>query len=251
MTSEYIFVPVILIIVVIVIAIIQISKNRYRIRRAILDRLSLGPEAAQRYPHEAEQPYTGSEPKLMSVEESKAELERVEKLIEDRKQIARDTDISHHLWGLYKSLLRSTSPDSLDRYIQDGQWYDVKILKVSTHNGLSQIEFELKGARYKFVDDEEQQGWRENMKYFNLFLYDDSGHCLIEIPMKMSVDSLGRRYSILSGGPKAFLTGGWVNDFIYVKLKHQRIRNQEIRAQKHQERLSEIEDLKNRFGLLD
>ena len=42
-----------------------------------------------------------------------------------------------------------------------------------------------------------------------------------------------------------------VRDFIKVKLKHQRIRNQEIRAQQHQERLSEIEELKARFGILD
>ena len=190
-----------------------------------------------------------SEPTVLTAEESEAELERLQKLIEDRKQIARDTDISHHLWGLYKSLSRYTSPHSLDRYIQDGEWYDVKILQVSTQNGLNEFEFELKGARYKFVDDEEKQGWRENMKVFSLFLYDDSDRCLIEIPMKMHVHSTGRIYSISSDGPKAFLPGGWINDFISVKLKHQSIRNQEIRAQKHQERLCEIEDLKERFGI--
>ncbi len=178
-------------------------------------------------------------------------MERLQKLIEDRKQVARDTDISHHLRGLYKSLLRYTSPHSLDRYIQDGEWYDVKILRVSTPNGLNKFEFELKGAKYKFVDDEEKQGWSQNMKFFSLFLYDDSDRCLIEIPMKMKVDSSGRHYSISSGGPKAFLPGGWINDFINVKLKHQRLRNQDIRAQKHQERLCEIEDLKDRFGILD
>jgi len=90
-----------------------------------------------------------------------------------------------------------------------------------------------------------------NTKLFSLFLYDDSDRCLIEIPMKMKVDSSGRQYSILLDGPKAFLPGGWINDFINVKLKHQSLRNQEIRAQKHQERLFEIEDLKDRFGILD
>ena len=254
MTSEQLFVNVvvvIMVIVVIVVAIIHVSKNRHRIKRLILGRLNISPKAGQRKSHEPEQPFTESDPKVLTAEQSKAELERLQKLIEDRKQIARDTDISHHIWGLYKSLLRYTSPLSLDRYIQDGEWYDVKILQVSTPNGLSKIEFELKEAKYKFIDDEEKQGWRMNMKLFSLFLYDDSDRCLIEIPMRMNVDSLGRQYSISSDGPIAFLPGDWINDFIHVKLKHQRIRNQEIRAQKHQERLCEIEDLKDRFGILD
>ncbi len=61
----------------------------------------------------------------------------------------------------------------------------------------------------------------------------------------------GRSYSILSDGPRAFLPGDWVNEFIRVKLKHQRLQSQEIRDQKHQERLWEIEDLKDRFGIRD
>ena len=69
--------------------------------------------------------------------------------------------------------------------------------------------------------------------------------------MRMNVDSSGRQYSISSDGPKAFLPGGWINDFVNATLKHQRIRNQEIRAQKHEERLWEIEDLKDRFGISD
>ena len=254
MTSEQLFVivvVVIMVIAVIVVAIIHVSKNRHRIKRVILDRLNISPKAEQREPHEPEQPFTESEPKVLTAEQSKAELKRLQKLIEDRKQIARDTDISHHIWGLYKTLLRYTSPLSLDRYIQDGEWYNVKILQVSTQNGLNKIEFELKGAKYKFVDDEEKQGWRVSMKFFSLFLYDDSDRCLIEIPMRMNVDSSGRQYSISSDGPIAFLPGDWINDFIHVKLKHQRIHNQEIRAQKHQERLCEIEDLKDRFGILD
>jgi hypothetical protein len=230
---------------------IQASKKLHRIKRVILDRLNISPAEKQRKPHEPEQPFTKSEPKVLTAEESEAELERLQKLIDDRKQIAWDTDISHHLWGLYKRLLPNISPHSLDRTIQNGEWYDVKVLQVSTQNGLNKFEFELKGAKYKFVDDEEQQGWREKMKLFSLFLYDDSDRCLIEIPMKMNVDSSGRKYSISSGGPNAFLLGGWINDFINVKLKHQSLHNQEIRAQKHQERLFEIEDLKNRFGIME
>jgi hypothetical protein len=128
---------------------------------------------------------------------------------------------------------------------------NVALPRVSTESGLNKFEFELKGAKYTFVDDEEKHGWCENMKYFSLFLYDDSDRRLIEIPMKLKVDSSGRWYSISSDGPKAFILGGWINDFINVKLKRQRIRNQEVRAQKHQERLREIEDLKNRYGILD
>jgi hypothetical protein len=252
MTNEQLFLIVVAVIVaiaIIVVALIHVSKNRHRIMRVILDRLNARPW--QRKPHQPEQPFTKSKHEVLTAEQSKAELERLHKLIEDRKQIARDTDISHHVWGLYKSLLRYTSPQSLDRYIQDGEWYDVKILRINTQNDLNQFEFELKGARYKFVDDEEKQGWRVNTKLFSLFLYDDSDRCLLEIPMKMHVDSSGRQYSISSDGPKAFLPGGWTNDFINVKLKHQRIRNQEIRAQKHQERLCEIEDLRDRFGIWD
>jgi hypothetical protein len=252
MTSEQIFVLVIVVIVVIEVAILQIGKNRLRIKRVILDRLNISPEARQRKPRGSEQSATGSEPRALTAEEkSKAEFEKLQKLIEDRKQAAREIDISHHLWGLYKSHFRYTSPESLDRYIQDGEWYYMKILRVSTKNALNEFEFELKGARYKFIDDEEKQGWRENMKYFSLFLYDDSDRCLIEIPMKLRVDSEGRNYSILSSGPNSFIPGDWIKDFISVKLKNQRIRNQEIRAQKHQERLSEIEDLKRRFGISD
>ena len=229
----------------------QTNKKYHRIKRAILDRFNVGPEAGHHKPSLPEQPIAKHETEVLTVEESEAELERLQKLIDDRKQIAWDTDISHHLWGLYKSLLPNIRSQSLDRTMQNDAWYDVKVLQVSTNNGLNKFEFELRGARYTFVDDEEQQGWRENMKVFSLFLYDDSDRCLIEIPMKMNVDSSGRRYSISSSGPNAFLLGSWINDFISVKLKHQSLHNQEIRAQKHQERLFEIEDLKNRFGILD
>jgi len=242
---------IVVVAVVIVVSVLFVSKSRHRVARLILDRLNVKPKAGQRKRHEPRQPFSGDKLDVLTAEQSAAELERLQKLIEDRKQMARDADISHHIWGLYKSLLRYINPLSLDRYIQDGEWYDVRILQVSEKDGLTIIEFELKGVRYKFVDDEEKQGWRVKMKLFSLFLYDDSDRCLIEIPMKTHVHSSGRQYSISSDGPKAFLPGGWINDFINVTLKHQYIRNQEIRAQKHQERLSEIEDLKNRFGISD
>jgi hypothetical protein len=51
MTSEQLFVLVIVeivVIVVIVIAIIQVRKNRHRIKHVILDRLKMSPETGQR-----------------------------------------------------------------------------------------------------------------------------------------------------------------------------------------------------------
>lgn len=243
---------VIVVLVVIVFAIIQASKNRHQIKRVILDRLNISPEADLGNAHESEQFVAEGDLEVLTAEEkSKAEFQKLQTLIEDRKQVARDADISHHLWGLYKNHFRHSNPQSLDRYIQDNEWYDMKILHASSKNGLNEFEFELKGAKYKFIDDEEKQNWREIMKFFSLFLYDDSGRCLIEIPMKVKVDRWGSKYSISSDGPKAFLPGDWAKDFINVKLKNQRIRNQEIRAQKHQERLSEIDDLKDRFGFWD
>jgi hypothetical protein len=235
-----------------VIAIKPASKFRQWIKRLISGRRDSSPTAGQ---FEADDPETSgfkSESVSLAAEEgSKAEFERLQKLINKRKQIAWNTDVSYHLWGLYKNHFRAGSSQLLGRYMQGGKWYDVKILHAATGNGLNKFEFELKGARYRFVDDEEKQGWSDNLKTFSLFLYDDSDHCLIEIPMRIKVDRNGRRYSISSDGPSAFIPGDWINDFINVTLKHQSIRNQEIRAQKHQERLSEIEDLKDRFGLAD
>jgi hypothetical protein len=240
------------VIAVTVVAIIHGIKNPQQIKRVILDRLIIGLKAFQNKPHESKQPVTESEPKVLTAEEkSTVELERLQKLIEDRKQLAMDTDISHHLWSLYKTHFRFTSPQSLDPYNQDDEWYGVEILQASTENNLNKFEFELKGAKYKFIDDEENRHWSDSVKLFSLFLYGESDHCLIEIPMKVKGDKSGRKYSIVSGGPKAFLPGGWTSDFVNATLIHQSIRNKEIREQKHQERLWEIEDLKNRFGISD
>lgn len=220
------------------------KRNTRLIRRNIFNRLNVCSDTAQPALQEADLPVTPEDV-------SEAELERLQELIEDRKQAARNTDISYHLWGLYSSCFRGMGPSSLPKTVQDGEWYDVKILKASAQNGLHEYEFELKGGKFKFVDDEERRGWRENLKFFSLFLYDDSNRCLIEVPMRMRVDSQGRDYLILSDGPSAFLPGSWTNDFINVRLKHQSLLNQEIRSQKHQDRLREIEDLKARFGIID
>jgi hypothetical protein len=252
MNGEQFFVLVIVVFVVIMVALMQVSKNRYQIKRSLFKLLNINPKAWKRGSLKPEQPISNIKPKDLSTEEdSKAEFKRLQKIIEDRKQNARETDISYHLWGLYNSQFRNSRPQSSDRYIQDGEWYAVKTLRKSTENGLNKFEFELRGSRYTFVDDEENQGWCENIKYFSLFLYDDSDRCLIEIPMKIKADRWGRRYSISSDGPNAFLPGDWVKEFINVKLKYQHIRNKNIRSQKHQERLSEIEDLKERFGISD
>jgi hypothetical protein len=258
MISEKTFMLGVLVIVVITVALLEIRKSWPRIRRMLLNQLNIGLDRlrawlkiVKRTAEDSEKPFSASVPVDLTPEESKAELARLHSLIEDKKKIARDTDISHHLWGLYTNLVRHTDPKSLDYFIQDGEWYDVKILQASTEDGLNKYTFELKGAHYTFVDDEEQQSWRVNLKLFSLFLYDDSGHCLIEIPMKVQVDGMDRKYTIAAGGPEAFLSGSWINDFTYVKLKQQRMRNQEIREQKHQERLFEIEELKERFGISD
>lgn len=252
MTGEQLFAIAIAGIVVIVVAYTQVSKHRKRIQRIILNRLNYIFQAVKLGSRGSEQHASDRKSSVLTTEaESEAELERIQKQIEDRKQIAWDTDVSYHLWGFYKNHFRQTNSQSLNRFDHDGEWYEVKILKASTANNLNKYEFELNDARYTFVDDEENQGWSDNRKTFSLFLYDDSGRCLIEIPMKVRVDKWGRNYSVLSDGPKAFLPGDWVSNFINVTLKHQRIRNQEIRAQKHQERLDEIKDLKDRFGISD
>jgi hypothetical protein len=250
MTGEHVFGLLIVVIATIVIASIKFRETRHRIKLALMDRLHIGRVAKHGQRHGRRKPATNGGA-MAAIEKSKAELEMLQKHIADRKQIAMETDISYHLWDFYKNHFRSSSAQTVEGFLQEGEWYDVKILQSSTRNGFNTFEFELKGTRYKFVDDEENQGWGDNTKLFSLFLYDDSDRCLIEIPMKVKIDRWGRQYSIWSDGPKAFLPGGWVNDFISVKLKHQLIRNKEIREQKHQERLWEIEDLKKRFGIPD
>jgi hypothetical protein len=252
MTNELLFGLVILFLVVVGAAMIHTSQNRRWLKNAILGLLQKVQGARRGASDGSKTILAKGEWQEMSTEQqTMAEWKRLQAIIDERKQIARDTDISHHLWSFYKGFFLDSSPQSLNRFVQDGEWYDVKILKAFSQSGLNKFDFELKGARYRFVDDEENQGWGDTTKYFSLFLYDDAGRCLIEIPMKIKVDRWGRNYSLMSDGPKAFLPGGWVNDFINVKLKQQRLQNQEIREQKHQERLWEIEELKERFGIKD
>lgn len=254
MTSEHVFILVIVLIVGVVIAITiaQLRKSGDRLNRVALSRPHIIPEVEHSNSNRPEQSGFATESQVLTTEESsKIELERLQKIINDRKKIAWETDISYHLWNLYKSHFRRISPQLLNSYSQDGKWYELKTLKASSINDLNRFEFELNGARYKFVDDEEKQGISDNMKLFNLFLFDDSDRCLMNIPMKLRVDGSGKTYSISSDSPKAFILGDWIHDFINVSLKHQNIRNQEIRAQKHQERLREIAELKDKFGIVD
>jgi hypothetical protein len=251
MTSEQLMVLVLAVIAITVVATLYASKNFHRIKCVILDRLNIGPKTGRRAPLGPEPASFGTKLEAMTEEEVEAELKRLQRLVGERKKMAWETDVSHHLWGLYKSILPSAGLYTGDQHTQDSEWYAVKVLNVSDQDRLNTFEFELKGAKYKFVDDEERQNWRDKVKLFSLFLYDDSGRCLIEIPMKSKIEGSGRHYSVAAGGPNALLPGDWITNFINVKLKHQRMRNQEIRAQKHQARLSEIEELKGRFGILD
>lgn len=233
--------------VFIVAVVVRESKKRRGSNRKDWDRFYLDPEAEQTKP---DQPDPASESDLLTTEEnSKVELKRLQKLINNRKKIAWETDLSYHVWSLYKSQFRSIGPHLLNPYSHEGKWYELKILQASTLNDLRKFEFELNGVRYTFVDDEEKQKISDNLKLFNLCLYDVSDHCLMNVPMKLRVDDSGKTYSISSDSPKAFILGSWIKDFISVSLKHQSIQNQEIRAQKHQERLREIEELKDKFGI--
>jgi hypothetical protein len=255
MSREQLFLLVIVVLVVIpatVVVTMQMSSNWHRIKRTVFGWLNVRPATEQDESDGPKQRIVAIEPDSLAEEQrTLAELGRLQTIIENRKQVARDTDISYHLWGFYRSHFRYNGPGTVDPLLQDGEWYDVKILSAGADDGFNRTAFELKGAKYTFTDDEERHGWVDKIKRFSVYLHDESGRCLIEIPMKVRIDQSGRHYSLSSEGPKAFLPGDWVSDFINVKLKHQRLRNQEIREQKHQERLWEIEDLKDRFGIRD
>jgi hypothetical protein len=179
MSGEQFFMLVILAIVVTAVVLIFLSKNRHRIKYVVSNWLKSGSSVEQDNTRQTEQPLTASDAHELTPKESEAELQRLRGLIEDQKQIAQNTDISHHLWSLYKSLVEHTDPKSPLHFNQGGEWYDVKVLRSSIENGLKKYQFELKGSTYTFADDEEQHAWRVNLKLFSLFLYDDSGRCLI------------------------------------------------------------------------
>lgn len=244
------FLLVAVVIAISVVAGAQVHKHWHRIKRIVLNYLINLLQSFQRKPADSNESAAPGKAGLQAEEQqSKAELQRVQKIIEERIQVAQDTDISYHLWSFYENHFRKATPNLPNHSNPEGEWYDVKIVRAGTRNNLNEFEFELSGTRYRFVDDEETQSWALNVKTFSVFLYDDADRCLIEIPMKVQVDKTGRRYTISPGGPRAFLPGDWTKEFINTKLKHQRLRNQEIREQKHLERLSEIEELKERFGI--
>jgi hypothetical protein len=249
MSGELQFVTIIVAVVVVVALIVRVSRKRRGITRKDWSRFYLDPEAENAA---ADQPVSAIESEALTTQEtSKVELARLQKLIKHQKKIAWETDLSYHVWSLYKSHFRNVGPHAMNPYSHDGKWYELKIRQASTQNDLRRFEFELSGVRYHFIDDEEKQKISDNMKLFNLCLYDNADRCLMNIPMKLRVDDSGKSYSISSDSPKAFILGSWIKDFINVSLKHQNIRNQEIRAQKHQERLREIEELKDKFGIPD
>jgi len=249
MSGETVFVLMIMTVLVAVAVIVRAGKKRRGNNRMDWNRFYLDPEAEQSKPDHL---VSESESETLTSEESsKVELDRLQKLINKRKKIAWETDLSYHVWNLYRTHFRNISPHEINPYSHDGKWYELKTLKASIVDDLRKFEFELNGVRYTFVDNEEKQKISDNMKLFNLFLYDNSDCCLINIPVKLRVDDTGKSYSILSDSPKAFILGNWIKDFINVSLKHQNIRNQEIREQKHQERLREIEELKSKFGISD
>jgi hypothetical protein len=239
-------------VLVVLFAIARSERHHHRIRRFILQRLGVEADADSDVSKAPPRYIADTGLNAMSEEEkSEAELRVLLHRIEDRKQIARDTDLLHHLWGFYAIFFRNEDL-ALGRVSDsEGKWYDVNVTHAVSHDGLNEFRFELMGDRYRFVDDEDRHGWCENYKFFSLFLYDADDRCLVEVPIKRKVDKRGSTYTIATGGPKAFLPGDWVHNFINVKLKHQHMRNQDIRAQKHQERLWEIEDLKGRFGISD
>lgn len=250
MSGELLFLLIILVAVAIGIAVVRAKKKQRGVTRKDWDRFYLDPE--QSIADQRERGNAAGESEALTLEEeSRLELARLQKLITDRKKIAWETDISYHVWSLYKSHFRAMGPHAINPYSHDGKWYELKILKTSNVKDLKIFDFELNGVQYRFEDDEDRQGISNNIKLFNLCLYDAADHCLMDIPMKLRVDDSGKSYSISSDSPKAFILGDWIKGFINVSLKHQNIRKQEIRAQKHQERLREIRELKDKFGIAD
>jgi hypothetical protein len=252
MSGELLFVLILLGIVAMVAVIVRAGKQRRGNSRRDWARFYLNPEIEQSLRDErGELTAAGETADLSTQESSRRELDRLRKLINERKRFALETDISYHVWNLYRNHIRTADPHAMNVLNQNARWYELTILKADNVNNLKKFDFELNQVRYRFVDDEETQKITEGLRLFNLRLYDESGRCLVDIPMKLRVDDTGKTYSVSSDSPKAFILGDWINDFIKVSLKHENIRNQEIRAQKHQERLREIEELKAKFGIAD
>jgi hypothetical protein len=252
MSGELLFLLAIIAAVAIGGVIVRQRKKQRGITRKDWNRFYLDPEVEQALAEDRALRNAARDAGILTTEEeSRLELERLQKLITDRKKIAWETDISYHVWNLYRSHFRSMGPHIINPLDHNGKWYELKLLKNSRLNDVKKFEFELSGVHYRFEEDEDRQAISNNIKLFNLCLYDEADRCLVDIPMKLRVDEFGKSYSISSDSPKAFILGPWIKDFINVSLKHQNIRNQEIRAQKHEERLREIEELKDKFGIAD
>ncbi len=249
MTIRQVILWVIAVIVALAVAAIWVSKRYPRIKSIFVDWL-YAPPAWQRKSYWLDRPPAANAPSEQSTEEqSKAELERLQKLIGVRKRVAWETDISYHLWNLYAKNFRGDNPRLFGSNHRSSTWYELKILSASSKNQVNTFEFELNGTPYRFVEDEEVHAMYDNVKNFSLWLYDGSGRCLIDIHMKLRIDSDGKIYFVSSDSPRAFLMGDWVKEFVNATLKHESLRKQDIREQKHQERLLEIEELKDKFGI--
>jgi hypothetical protein len=252
MSGELLFVLLLAFGAFIVVAFVRMQRKRKGLGPMDWGRFYLNPKFLPAKSGQEEPAGSSSDPaSLTTEEESAAELKRLQKLINSRKKIAWETDISYHVWNLYKNHFRNIGPYGSSPMDHNGKWYELKILNATNINDVKKVDFELSGVRYTFVDDEDRQKISENMKLFNLSLYDDKDRCLVDIPMKLRVDDTGKTYSVSSKSPMAFILDSWLKDFVNVSLKHQNIHNQEIRAQKHQERLREIEELKEKFGISD
>jgi hypothetical protein len=252
MSGELLFVLVIAGIVAAVAIIARAGRKRRAKNRLDWERFYLNPEIEQTIREQREELNSAAESAdLGALQSSKQELDRLRALINERKRFAWETDISYHVWSLYRANFRLDGAHLKSASSQNAKWYELKILRASNVNQVRKFDFELNGVRYRFVDDEETQKIMGGIRLFNLCLYDEADRCLMDIPMKLRVDEFGKTYAVSSDSPRAFILGDWFNDFIKVSLKHQNIRNQEIRAQKHQERLREIEELKDKFGIAD
>src|SRR5690606_17588239 len=158
MSGELLFLLVILLAVAIGAVVVRQRKKQRGITRKDWNRFYLDPELEAALAEDrAQRQASGDAASLTTEEESRLELERLQKLITDRKKIAWETDISYHVWNLYRTHFRAMGPHIINPLEHDGKWWELKLLKNSKLNDVKNFEFELSGVRYRFEDDEERQ----------------------------------------------------------------------------------------------
>lgn len=252
MSKEQSFVLVIVVISVAAVLLILLGKHGKRIARVLRGWLVELRQALLRPFRKSireEAPEIASD--AAAEEQTEAEWLRLQKVVEERKREARNSDISYHLWDFYLKYFRPSAHESPVRHWLEDTDDSVRIIRSGSPNGINETEFLLKQERYRFSDEEERQPWFNNSKSFSFYLHDATGRCLIEVPMRARVYRDSRQYSIVSGGPEAFIPGDWIQEFINLRLRREHLRKRQIRQQKHEQRASEIEDLKKRFGVSD